>query len=137
ELRPMAAARKVATGAQSHAWIPAPIQPGVPLPLSAAELAELYASTEALSREDEAELARPLPQLKSLLSPEKFDKVAEEHAHLSRASRSYRKELWKTARDGSATATLDKVLAKAVKAGEVLDGDRRWKLAAIAAGNEG
>jgi len=137
KLSPMEAARKVANEAQPHAWIPAPIQPGAPLPLSAAEIAELYASTEALSREDEAELARPLPQLKSLLSPEEFDKVAEEHAHLSRASRSYRKELWKTALDGSATAPLDKLLAKAVKAVEVLDGDRRWKLAAIAAGNEG
>src|SRR5947208_1560267 len=137
KLSPMEAARKVAIEAQSHAWIPAPIQPGAPLPLSGAEIAELYASTEALSREDEAELARPLPQLKSLLSPEEFDKVAEEHARLSRASRSYRKELWKTALDGSATAPLDKLLAKAVKAVEVLDGDRRWKLAAIAAGNEG
>src|SRR5205823_4264186 len=137
KLSPMEAARKVANEAQPHAWIPAPIQPGAPLPLSAAEIAELYASTEALSREDEAELARPLPQLKSLLSPEEFDKVAEEHAHLSRASRSYRKELWKTALDGSTTAPLDKLLAKAVRAVEVLDGDRRWKLAAIAAGNEG
>ena len=45
--------------------------------------------------------------------------------------------MWKTALDGSATAPLDKLLAKAVKAVEILDGDRRWKLAAIAAGNEG
>src|SRR5207237_8804952 len=97
KLSPMEAARKVANEAQPQAWIPAPIEPGAPLPLSAAEIAELYASTAALSVEDEAELARPLPQLKGLLSPEEFDRIAEQHSLLSKASRSYRKELWKTA----------------------------------------
>src|SRR5207302_2647036 len=66
KLSPMDAARKVAAEAQSHAWIPAPIERVAPLPLSAAEIAELYASTEALSVEDEAELARSLPELKAL-----------------------------------------------------------------------
>src|SRR5438874_12428521 len=115
KLSPMDAARKVAAEAQTHGWIPAPVQAGAPLPLSSAQIAELYASTEALSVEDEAELARPLPELKALLSPDEFEKVAEKYARLSKASRSYRKELWKAAPDDSATALLDKLLAKAVK----------------------
>jgi very-short-patch-repair endonuclease len=137
KLSPMDAARKVAAEAQSHAWIPAPIQPGASLPLSEAEIAELYASTETLTKEDETELARPLPELKALLSPDEFEKVAEEHGRLSKASRSYRKELWKALLDDSATAALDRLVAKAVKAIEVLDPEQRWKIVAVAAGNEG
>jgi len=41
KLSPLDAARKVAAEAQAHAWIPAPIQAGAALPLSAAEIAEL------------------------------------------------------------------------------------------------
>src|SRR3954462_13901141 len=95
KLSPTEAARKVAAEAQAHAWMPGPIQPGAALPLTAAEIQKLHASTEELSREDESELARPLPDLVALLSPEDFEKLAAEHAQLAKASRTYRKELWK------------------------------------------
>src|SRR6266478_5974676 len=137
KLSPIEAARKVAAEAQSQAWIPGSIQPGAPLPLSAAEIGELYASTEALSVEDEAELARLLPELKALVPPDEFEKIAGEHDRLSKASRNYRPELWKAPLDAPISAALDKLLAKAVKAAEVLDRERRWKIAAVAAGNEG
>ncbi|HZR09952.1 MAG TPA: AAA domain-containing protein, partial [Myxococcales bacterium] len=137
KLSPLDAARKVAAEAQAHAWIPAPIQAAAALPLSAAEIAELYASSEKLTVEDEKELAHPLPELKALLSPEEFEKLAEEHGHLSRASRAFRKELWKDPPDESATAALAKLAAKAVAAAEGIDREQRWKLAALAAGSEG
>ncbi len=137
KLSPVEAARKVAAEAQSHSWIPGPLQAGAPLPLSAAEIAQLYASSEKLSVEDEAELARELPELKALPAPDAFEKLAEEHGRMAKGSRSYRKELWKAPPDDSADATLDKLLAKAVKAVEAIDRDHRWKLAAIAAGSEG
>jgi very-short-patch-repair endonuclease len=137
KLSSMDAARKVADEAESNSWIPGSVRPGAPLPLTAEEIAELYASTKAISVEDEAELAKPLPQLKALLSPDEFDKVAEEHARLSKASRGYRPELWKTPLDAPIGAALDKLLARAVKAVELLDPERRWKIGAAAAGNEG
>src|SRR5437763_16227544 len=137
KLSPMEAARKVANEAQPHAWIPGSIKPGAPLPLSAAEIDELYASTEALRVQDESELARLLPELKALVSPDEFEKIAEEHARLSKESRNYRPELWKVPLDAPISAALDKLLAKAVKAVEALDRERRWKIAAVAAGNEG
>src|SRR5438445_8338441 len=137
KLSPMDAARKVAAEAQTHGWILAPVQAGAPLPLSSAQIAELYASTEALSLEDEAELARLLPELKALVPPDEFEKIAGEHDRLSKASRNYRPELWKAPLDEPMTAALDKLLAKAVKAVEVLDRERRWKIGAVAAGNEG
>jgi very-short-patch-repair endonuclease len=133
-LSPLDAAQKVAAEVQSHSWLPAPIQAGAALPLSATEIAELYASTAKLNLADEAELAQPLPELKGLLSPEDFEKLAEEHGRLTSAKRSYRKELWKGPPEES--AALDKLAAKAAKAVEAIDGER-WKLAAIAAGAEG
>jgi len=137
KLSPLDAARKIAAEAQSHLWLTAPIQAGAALPLSAAEVGELYATSEKLSAEDEAELAGHLPELKALPSPDKFQELAEEHGRLAKGSRAYRKELWKTAPDDSATDALDKLLARAVKAVEVIDRDQRWKLAALAAGSEG
>src|SRR2546430_1010816 len=121
KLSPIEAARKVAAEAQSQAWIPGSIQPGAPLPLSAAEIGELYASTEALSVEDEAELARLLPELNALVPPDEFEKIAGEHDRLAKASRNYRPEPRNAPLDETMTAVLDKLLAKAGKAVEVLD----------------
>ncbi|HKC59961.1 MAG TPA: DEAD/DEAH box helicase, partial [Myxococcales bacterium] len=137
KLSPCDAARKVAADAQAHGWVPAPVQAGAALPLSPAEMKELYASTQALSVEDEAELARPLPETRSLLSPDEFEKAAQEHHRLSNAQRKYRKELWRAPLDQPATAALDKALSKAVKAVEVLDPEQPWKIAAVVAGKEG
>src|SRR5712671_5758343 len=137
KLSPCDAARKVAAEAEANGWIPAPVQAGAALPLSAAEVKELYASTAALSREDEAELARPLPEASALLSPGEFERAAQERHRLSSAQRKYRKELWRAPLDEPATAALDKVLAKAVKAVEVLDREQPWKIAAVVAGKEG
>ena len=136
-LSPSDAARKVAAEAEAHGWIPAPVQAGAALPMSVAEIKELYASTERLSAQDEAELARPLPEAKTLLSPGEFERAAQERHRLSGAQRKYRKELWRAPLDEPATAALDKVLAKAVKAVEVLDREQPWKIAAVVAGKEG
>src|SRR5712671_4457949 len=137
KLSPCDAARKVAAEAETHGWIPAPVQAGAALPLSAAEIKELYASTEGLSVADEAELARPLPEAKSLLAPDEFEQAIREYDQVSNAKRSYRKELWKAPLDEAATAALDRVLAKAVKAVEVLDPAQPWRMAAVIAGKEG
>jgi len=137
KLSPLEAARKVAAEAQVHGWIPGPLQPGEALPLSASEIRELYASTETLTLEDEAELARPLPAMKALLSPEDFEQAAEEHERLSKAKKGYRQDLWKTSPDEPAGPSLEKALARAVEAVEVLSREQPWKISAVAAGIEG
>ena len=134
---PSDAARKVAAEAQTHSWIPGPVETGAALPLSSGEVKELYASTETLSVDDEAELARPLPEAKSLLSPDEFDRVAEEHGRLSKAKRSYREELWRVPLAEPATAALDRVLSKALKAVEVLSPEQPWTISVVVAGHEG
>ena len=137
KLLPGDAARKVAAESQLHGWIPAPVQPGVTLPLAAAEIKELYATTAALSSADEAELARPIPDPKALLSPDEFDAAVKEYDRASKAKRGYRSDLWKAALDDKATAALDKVLANAIKAVEALNPEQPWTIAAVAAGKEG
>src|SRR5437016_1572561 len=92
KLAPIEAARKVAAEAQSHAWIPGSIKPGAPLPLSAAEIDELYASTEGLSVQDESELARLVPELKALVSPDEFEKIRSEER---RVGKEYRGRRWR------------------------------------------
>src|SRR5258706_402616 len=115
---PAGAARKVAAEAQDHGWIPAQVQAGVALPPSAADIKELYASTETLSARDEAELSRPLPEVKALLSPDEFEKAAQEQHRLSNAQRKYRKELWRAPPAGAAPAASAKVAGKGPKGGE-------------------
>src|SRR2546429_5811043 len=70
-LSPCDAARKVAAEAETHGWIPAPVQAGAALPMAVAEIKGLYASTEMLSVEDEAGLARAVSGARALVSPGK------------------------------------------------------------------
>src|SRR5438445_581788 len=137
KLSPSDAARKVAAEAEVHGWIPAPVEAGAALPLSAAEIKELYASSEGLSVEDERELRQPLPEAKALLSPDEFEQAVQEYDRFSKGKRSHRQELWTAPLDEGATAALDKLLAKATKAVEVLNREQRWKISAVAAAKEG
>ena len=137
KLSPSDAARKVAAEAEVHGWLPAPVEAGAALPLSNAEIKELYASTEAMSVEDEKELRQPLPEPKGLLSPDEFEQAVQEYDRFSKGKRSHRQELWTAPLDEAATAALDKVLAKATKAVELLNREQRWKISAVAAAKEG
>src|SRR5207245_2199971 len=97
----------------------------------------------------EAEAEQLAAQRKELLAQlrkhrqELFDARADEYREVvflkTRLSPSdaARKELWRAPLDEPATAALDKVLSKAVKAVEVLDREQPWKIAAVVAGKEG
>src|ERR1700704_4772562 len=110
---------------------------GPPPPLSKGEIKELYASTEGLGVEDEKELRQPLPEAKALLTPDEFEQAVQEYDRFSKGKRSHRQELWAAPLDETATAALDKVLAKATKAVELLNREQRWKMSAVAAAKEG
>lgn len=69
---PAESARWVAKNEEGNAWIPAPLQPGAPLPLSTDEIAELYATNARVSPRDEAELLAEIPAIETLPSPEDF-----------------------------------------------------------------
>ena len=74
-LSPSAAAQFVLEGQKELSWIPGKIDASVPLPLTRAELAELYRTNEDLTPEDERELALSLPRREELLPPVELGKL--------------------------------------------------------------
>ena len=77
EISPSKAAAFVLANAEELSYIPGKVQPYAPLPLSSAELSELYRSNEFLSAEDEAELERDIPYPEDIIVPIEFQKIGE------------------------------------------------------------
>lgn len=69
---PSEAARQVADGRGKHNWIPGPVEPGAPVPLSAEELVQLYRLNADLRREDENQIRSGLPPVDKLMRPDDF-----------------------------------------------------------------
>jgi len=74
---PSDAARWVRDRREGNDWIPAPVEPGAPLPLDAEELADLYHSNAALAEHEEREIQDQLPDLTTLPSPPEFARLVE------------------------------------------------------------
>jgi very-short-patch-repair endonuclease len=74
-LSPCDAAKLVAARQSHDSWIPGRVDAGAALPLSATEVAELYATNERLSASDEAALEHPLPDVRPLPTPQQFEKL--------------------------------------------------------------
>jgi very-short-patch-repair endonuclease len=74
-LAPSDAARWVRDRGQDNDWVPAPAEPGVPLPLDRDEISELYASNAGLAEHEEREIQDQLPDLAALPSASDFPKV--------------------------------------------------------------
>lgn len=77
EISPSKAAAFVLEHVEDLSYIPGKVRNDVPIPLSFAELAELYRSNEELSGKDEDELDSGLPNPAELLSPKQFTHVCE------------------------------------------------------------
>ncbi|MDO8473133.1 MAG: AAA domain-containing protein, partial [Dehalococcoidia bacterium] len=94
-IEPSEAARIIASGAGAHAWIPGPLESGAPLPLSPAEIVELYRLNSVITYEDERDLvAGPLPSLQALPVPVRFaDTVRRLYDSVARTT-AIGKELW-------------------------------------------
>ena len=134
---PAEAARKLAREKDALGWIPGPVAAVAPLPLSSTEVADLYRTNTSLSREDEAELASPLPDLHDLPLPEDFDDRVGEKNRLAMDDLDFRADLWQSsAADGSAEE-IQTLAADLVQAVEPLSGNDKWKLAAVYSGKYG
>ena len=77
ELSPSAAAKFVLEYQDRLSYIPGKVDEKQPLPLTRAELAELYRSNEELCDLDERELAVELPNREELLSPVELENLLE------------------------------------------------------------
>lgn len=91
--KPADAARQVAAGREKHDWIPSPIAMGEPLPLTAIEVRELYQSNAIAHPIDEKLIESPLPESKSLPSPQQYQKAVENLLQLKKNA-SFDKAYW-------------------------------------------
>jgi hypothetical protein len=74
---PAEAARKVREWTGMHDWIPGRVERGAVLPVSMAELAELYRSNELLTSAEETDLAHELPEFSRLPTADQFSEIVE------------------------------------------------------------
>ena len=74
-ISPSAAARFVLENQEALSYIPGKVDPAAPMPLTRAELVELYRSSEELTAEDERELAVELPRQEELLPPMELEQI--------------------------------------------------------------
>lgn len=77
EISPSKAASFVLEHAEDLSYIPGRVRLDSPLPMSFAELAELYRSNELLTIEDEVELTKDIPSPEEVLSPAEFTNTIE------------------------------------------------------------
>ena len=68
-LAPADAARWVRSNRDGNDWIPGPVESLAPLPVTGAEVGELYETNAALSLAEEDEIGSGLPSMDSLLTP--------------------------------------------------------------------
>ena len=133
---PAEAARKIARESDINGWIPGPVQPGVDLPFSGGDLAELYSTNRSISPDVESEVSGNLPSVSELPAPADFEDLLVEKIRLEQSDHGFRSDLWQIGGPASAGAlrALAPILNQSVA---VLASSERWKLAAAYAGKNG
>ncbi|MBK9989718.1 MAG: AAA family ATPase [Verrucomicrobia bacterium] len=135
--RPIDAARQIKEGVGSADWIPSPIELGAALPLTHAEIVELYQTNARISLDDERSLGAFRPEASILATPQEFKNAVEELKVLSAQNLRLRDELWDNSREPGDLVEFDRMLELASKTIEFLRDSARWQLLAIQAGRDG
>lgn len=134
---PSEAARFVKDQQATSSWIPTPVKPGEPLPLSQGELVELYRTNVTVTAKDEQEIGLFLPDPDKLVAPADFEYLVAERVRLQHEDLGYRRDLWTGAAKDRSQDALEQLQACLTSAIAPLRESTRWCLAAIAAGREG
>ena len=133
---PSDAARKVTAEQNVNGWIPGPVSPGAPIPISAGDLIDLYHTSITVDRQQELELSGPLPEPTQIPNPEDFRGVLAERERLSKEDRTVGSQFWQ-ADFPSDPKRIEGLAAKLASAVEPLLGKEKWKLDAVYAGKYG
>ncbi|HET8938660.1 MAG TPA: AAA domain-containing protein [Polyangiales bacterium] len=128
---PCQAARRLAERQREAGWIPGAIASGEPLPLSEAELSDLYATNIEITAADELELSGVLPELSALPSPAEFDAFVHKRLDLHSMPRHVRKDLWD--REAGEPAQFEQLAQQLTAARELLPTSEPWRRAAALA----
>jgi len=134
---PADAARQVMQEKETRGWIPGPVAAVAPLPLSPGELADLYRTGVAISRDDENELSTHVAELHDLPRAEDFEASVSERNRLGMEDLDLRSDLWESAAAQNSPAEIEGLAAALAQAVEPLSGNDKWKLAAVYAGKYG
>lgn len=134
-LTPSEAARKLGEGEAEHTWIPAPLDEGFELPLTADEVAELYALNAKVSPEDEPLLGGELPPLESFPTPKEFAGLFDDLAALEKMPLDEGREFWR--HDEQRPEELAEFLDQMKSAVQSLDSDDEWVVDCLEAGRKG
>ncbi len=134
---PVQAAKLVAAQRERDGWIPAPVTPGAPLPLTESELIDLYRSNALVTARDEREMALALPDPQQLLPPSDFERLVAERERLHATNLDYRRDLWSGRAIQQAPAVLEALYEQLQQAIESLKEGARWQIAALVAGRDG
>jgi len=94
EFHPTEAAIKVEREQDKHGWIPSPVEPEEPLPLSEEELVELYSTNRNISADEEDKLRADLPSVDSIPSPDKLEGYRDEKRELDQHDLGKGKSYW-------------------------------------------
>ena len=135
--RPIDAARLVKEGLGSADWIPSPVEPGAPLPLSHAEIVELYQTNARITADDERAQAAFRPEVSALPTPHEFRTTIQELNALAGQALRVREELWINTRAPGDLADFDRMLELTNKAIDFFRDSAPWQLLAIQAGRDG
>lgn len=107
-ISPSAAARLVAEGKDHDHWIPGPIPLDAPIPLSEAELVELFATNGSTTAEDDDFVDHELPDSEQLLQPSDFNAALNAAQELAVPISRQDAELWANLQfSGSTLNTLE------------------------------
>jgi very-short-patch-repair endonuclease len=136
-VRPIEAARRIKTDTARDGWIPSPIKLGEAIPLSHAEVTELYQTNARVSQADERELKCFRPDLAALPTATEFARLVEELKSLLPYNLRFREELWDATREPEDLAEFDRMLNEASKTIEFLRDCAAWQLEAVQAGKDG
>ncbi len=134
---PAEAARFVKAHQATLSWIPAPVKPGEPLPLSQGELVELYRTNVMVTVQEEQEVGQFLPDPGTLVAPTDFEHLIAERAHLQQQNVGYGRELWTGGAKEKTQVALEQLQARLTHAVLPLRDSTGWCVAALAAGREG
>ncbi|MBI3924937.1 MAG: AAA family ATPase [Armatimonadetes bacterium] len=135
DTHPARAAREVAKGRGVHDWIPGPVTPGVGLPLSEEEVAELYELNREVPAELEQDLAGRLPSLEEVLSEVDFIELMDRRRMLQATNPTAGSEFWE--HEGQTLEQLHQLIAVGQKAVNVIQGGREWALECMRVGKIG
>ena len=134
---PSEAARLVSEEVEEHDWLPGPVMLGTSLSLTEEEVRELYRTNTSVTHRHEAELARPLPPLEDILSPQDFESLVQRRQALGAETLDIHAELWPGAPQSEETTDLDGLADRCLRAMAPLGGGEPWKVAVVAAGMAG